>query len=65
MIGYLMRGEAYSLPAPGLAPSVNARRVFGADPFVRQAMALFDTVTLALLGIGLVALVIGKRRRTT
>ncbi len=52
----LMQGEAYSLPAPGLAPSVNARRVFVADPFVRQAMSLFDSVTLALLGIGAISL---------
>ena len=52
----LMQGEAYSLPAPGLAPSVNARRVFVADPFVRQAMSLFDSVTLALLGIGSISL---------
>ena len=51
----LLRGESVSLPAPGLAPSVTARRVFGADPFVRQAVALFDSVTLALLGIGSVA----------
>jgi DNA-binding transcriptional regulator LsrR (DeoR family) len=51
----LLRGESVSLPAPGLAPSVTARRVFGADPFVRQAVALFDSVTLALLGIGAVA----------
>jgi DNA-binding transcriptional regulator LsrR (DeoR family) len=48
----LLRGTPIFLPAPGLAASPQARRMFLDDPFVRQAMAAFDQVTLALVGIG-------------
>ena len=50
----LIRGEATLLPAPGVLGSVDARRIFLEDPFVRQAMAKFAEVTLALVGIGAV-----------
>lgn len=48
----LLRGEAALLPAPGLAPSIEARRALLEDPFVKETLALFETVTLALVGIG-------------
>lgn len=50
----LIHGEATLLPAPGVLGSVDARRIFLEDPFVRQAMARFAGVTLALVGIGAV-----------
>ena len=51
----LVRGQPVFLPAPGLAPSAAAREVFLQDPFVREALAAFDRVTLALVGIAPVA----------
>lgn len=45
-------GEAVLLPAPAVAATPAARRALLADPFVQAAHALFDAVTLALLGIG-------------
>jgi DNA-binding transcriptional regulator LsrR (DeoR family) len=50
----LVRGEAVLLPAPGLAPSPEARQHFVQDPFVRQALAAFDQVTLAMVGMGII-----------
>jgi DNA-binding transcriptional regulator LsrR (DeoR family) len=47
----LLRGEATFLPAPGLAATAEARRMFMQDPFVREAFETFDRVTLALVGI--------------
>ena len=47
----LVRGEAVLLPAPGLAGSPSARDHFAQDPFVKNAVAMFDHVTLALVGI--------------
>lgn len=48
----LIRGEATFLPAPGIMGTANASRHFIDDPFVRRAMALFERVSLALVGIG-------------
>ncbi|MDX2033470.1 MAG: sugar-binding transcriptional regulator [Blastocatellia bacterium] len=48
----LMHGQATFLPAPGVAGAADTRRVYLDDPFVRDAMALFDHVSLALVGIG-------------
>lgn len=48
----MIRGEVTFLPAPGIMGSAGASRHFLADPFVQQAMALFDQVSLALVGIG-------------
>lgn len=48
----LLRGESKFLPAPGVVGSADALQVLLDDPFVREAMALFDHVTLALVGIG-------------
>ena len=48
----LLRGESMFLPAPGVVSSADALPVLLNDPFVREAMALFDHMTLALVGIG-------------
>lgn len=48
----LVQGEAIYLPAPGVASSVQMRDELTTNPFVRQAVELFDHITLALVGIG-------------
>ena len=48
----LVGGEARLLPAPGVVGSPAARKVLFEDPFVREAMAQLDRVTVALVGIG-------------
>ena len=48
----LIRGEATFLPAPGVTGSAEASRHFLDDPFVKEATALYDQVSLALIGIG-------------
>lgn len=48
----LTGAEAVFLPAPGVVGSRGARRILFEDPFVKQAMAHFDRVSLALVGIG-------------
>jgi DNA-binding transcriptional regulator LsrR (DeoR family) len=50
----LIHGEATWLPAPGVLGSAAAREVILADPFVQEAMAKCEQVTLALVGIGAV-----------
>lgn len=53
-LAHLIRGQATLLPAPGITGSVQARQVILQDLFVQQAMAKFQQVTLALVGIGAV-----------
>lgn len=48
----LVNGTAKFLTAPGLVGSIHARDVLLADPYVATSIALFDQVTLALVGIG-------------
>jgi DNA-binding transcriptional regulator LsrR (DeoR family) len=48
----LMHGKSVFLPAPGVAGTAETRKVYLADPFVREAMTLFENVSLALVGIG-------------
>jgi len=48
----LIGGEATLLPAPGVVGSKGARDVLMEDRFVRAALDLFPSVTLALVGIG-------------
>ncbi len=48
----LVGGEARLLPAPGVVGSPGAREVLFEDPFVREAMAQLERVTVALVGIG-------------
>jgi DNA-binding transcriptional regulator LsrR (DeoR family) len=51
-LAYLVRGEAHLLPAPGLVASKGTAAVLAQDPHVRETMALFDQITVALIGIG-------------
>ena len=48
----LVGGTTVFLPAPGVVGSEAARQVLLDDVYVRQALELFDQVTLALVGIG-------------
>jgi len=48
----LVGGESRLLPAPGVVGSPAARAVLFEDPFVGEAMAQLDHVTVALVGIG-------------
>ena len=48
----LLGAEATFLPAPSSVSSAEARRVLLDEPFVRRATALFDQLTVALVGIG-------------
>lgn len=48
----LVGGAPIYLPAPGVLGSAEAREVLLADAYVHEAIALFDQVTTALVGIG-------------
>jgi DNA-binding transcriptional regulator LsrR (DeoR family) len=48
----LVQGEAHFLEAPGIVDSKAAADVLAQDPHVRETMALFDRITVALVGIG-------------
>jgi DNA-binding transcriptional regulator LsrR (DeoR family) len=48
----LLHGEGTFLPAPSSVGSMEAREVLVRDPFVARAMALFDDLDVALVGIG-------------
>lgn len=50
----LTRGEATFLPTPGITGSAEMARIYLEDPFIRPALAQFEQVTLALVGIGTV-----------
>jgi DNA-binding transcriptional regulator LsrR (DeoR family) len=50
----LLGGAATLLPAPGAVGSADARRVMLEDRYVQDAMALFKSITVALVGIGAV-----------
>lgn len=47
-----VNGTATFLPAPGIVGSREALDVLMADHYVQEAVALFDEVTVALVGIG-------------
>lgn len=47
-----VNGTATFLPAPGIVGSRQALDVLMADHYVQEAVALFDEVTVALVGIG-------------
>jgi DNA-binding transcriptional regulator LsrR (DeoR family) len=51
-LAYLVRGEAHLLLAPGLVASKGAADVLVQEPHVRETMALYDQITVALIGIG-------------
>lgn len=48
----LLRGTPVLLPVPGIVGSPAARRVLEQDEHVRQALAWFPRITVALVGIG-------------
>ena len=48
----LLGGTATLLPAPGVVGSLDARQVLMKDRFVREVVATFPSITLALVGIG-------------
>jgi DNA-binding transcriptional regulator LsrR (DeoR family) len=48
----LVNGTAIFLPAPGIVGSEAALRVLLEDHYVKEALALFERVTMALVGIG-------------
>jgi DNA-binding transcriptional regulator LsrR (DeoR family) len=50
----LLGGAATLLPAPGAVGSADARRVMVKDRYVQEAMALFRSISIALVGIGAV-----------
>jgi DNA-binding transcriptional regulator LsrR (DeoR family) len=50
----LTHGDAFFLPAPGIAGSAETARIYLEDPFVCATVERFDQVTLALVGIGTV-----------
>ncbi|WP_238625421.1 sugar-binding transcriptional regulator [Aggregatilinea lenta] len=48
----LVNGTARFLSAPGIVGSIDARDILLNDPYVAETLALFEQVTLALVGIG-------------
>jgi DNA-binding transcriptional regulator LsrR (DeoR family) len=48
----LVHGDARFLPAPGVVGSASAAKVLLQDPYVSETVALFEKVTLALVGVG-------------
>ncbi len=48
----LTDGAPVLLGTPGIVPNANARDVLMAQPYAKQALDLFDDVTIALVGIG-------------
>jgi DNA-binding transcriptional regulator LsrR (DeoR family) len=51
----LVNGETVFLPAPGVVGSADSMRVLLDDQFVQESLALFDQITLALVGVGSVS----------
>jgi DNA-binding transcriptional regulator LsrR (DeoR family) len=47
-----VRGEARFLPVPGIVDSARAAKVLLQDSNVSNTLALFEKVTLALVGVG-------------
>ena len=48
----LVHGDARFLAAPGVVGSAGAAKVLLQDPYVSETVALFEKVTLALVGVG-------------
>ncbi len=51
-LGRLVSGRSVFLPAPGIVGSEETRKVLLEDVFVSECLAMFDKITLALVGIG-------------
>jgi DNA-binding transcriptional regulator LsrR (DeoR family) len=50
----LVNGDFGMLPAPGVVGAAGTRQVLLDDPYVQEAVRRFETITLALVGIGTV-----------
>lgn len=50
----LVNGDVGMLPAPGVVGAAETRKVLLDDPYVQEAVGRFETITLALVGIGTV-----------
>jgi DNA-binding transcriptional regulator LsrR (DeoR family) len=48
----LVHGNAVLLPAPGIVGSKDTRQILLEDPYISDVFALFDKVSIALVGIG-------------
>jgi DNA-binding transcriptional regulator LsrR (DeoR family) len=48
----LLKGEPIFLPSPGIAGTAESARALREDPFVAGTMALFQDISVAVLGIG-------------
>ncbi|MCC6800487.1 MAG: sugar-binding transcriptional regulator, partial [Anaerolineae bacterium] len=48
----LVSGTGQFLTAPGIVGSLKARDILLDDPYIAASVALFDRITLALVGIG-------------
>ncbi|HEY5743897.1 MAG TPA: sugar-binding transcriptional regulator [Terrimicrobiaceae bacterium] len=48
----LVNGEPCFLPAPGVVGAAGSVNVLLKDPYVKEAISLFDKLTVALVGIG-------------
>ena len=53
-LGSLVSGETSILLAPGVVAAADTRRGLLEDPYVQEVVRRFDTITLALVGIGTV-----------
>ena len=51
-LAMLIQGQAILLPVPALVTTLDTRRLYLQDPFVCETIDRFDSVTLALVGIG-------------
>jgi len=48
----LVNGEAIFLPAPGVTPKGSSPEIYMQDEYVRNAIDMFNKISLALVGIG-------------
>lgn len=53
-LAQILKAEAIYLPVSGVVATQAARDILLADEFVKQAVKLFDEITIALVGIGAV-----------
>ena len=51
-LAMLVQGQSILLPVPAIVSGLDTRQLYLQDPFVCEAMGRFDSVTLALVGIG-------------
>jgi len=51
-LAMLIQGQAILLPVPAVVGALETRQLYLQDPFVCEAIDRFDSITLALVGIG-------------